>query len=97
MSTSALQTTREAASSDSVAPRAASAPAPSRSRPADSRVADEGPWYRREAWLAVSLAAFVPIFVGFFTPQSMHVPLLALAALLVIVGLGLLVRRGVTR
>jgi hypothetical protein len=54
-------------------------------------------WYRREPWLAVSLLGFVPIGVGFFTPQSVHVPLLAMAGLLVLVGIGLLVRQGPTR
>jgi len=99
MSTSALrETTPDPAPSTpvtsvtSVTPRATSAPAAPR-----SQATATAPWYRRETWLAVTLSAFLPVLVGFLLPQSTHALLLALAALLLLVGAGLLVRRGPTR
>jgi 4-amino-4-deoxy-L-arabinose transferase-like glycosyltransferase len=52
------------------------------------------PWYRREPWLAVILVAFVPVLVGFATPQHFHMPLMALSALLTLTALALLIRQG---
>lgn len=78
------------ATSSSTSPAASPAAPATSSRPSDA-------WYRREPWLAVTLSAFVPVAVGFATPRSMHGPLLAVAAVLVVVGIGLLVRQGPTR
>jgi hypothetical protein len=68
----------------------ATAPLPSTER----RHETPWPWYRREPWLAVVLAAFVPIAVGFATPQEFHVLLISVSALLVIVSTAMLIRQG---
>jgi hypothetical protein len=52
------------------------------------------PWYRREPWLSVAMAAFVPIGVGFALPEELHVLLLGMSALLVLLGVAMLIRQG---
>ena len=52
------------------------------------------PWYRTERWLLVELAAFVPLVISFFLPSRWRLPLVGLAAGLVIIGLVMLARRG---
>ena len=52
------------------------------------------PWYRREPWLSVVLAAFVPIAVGFATPQEFHALLLGLSGLLLVMSIAMLIRQG---
>jgi len=55
------------------------------------------PWYRREPWVPVILAAFVPIGVCFALPQGVHLPLLALSGLLVVLSAAMLIRQGLFR
>lgn len=93
MSSSALRETTRPASSDDSSPM----PSYTATKPRKPVEAPAKPWYQREPWLAVTVSAFVPVAVGFALPQSVHMPLLALAGLLVIVGLGLLVRQGPTK
>ena len=52
------------------------------------------PWYRSEPWLAVELSAFVPLLVAIAFPGRFQIALLALAGLLVVLGLVMLVRQG---
>lgn len=51
------------------------------------------PWYRGESWLVVSLAAFLPLLLALVVPQSLRVPLVGVAALLVACGMVMLARR----
>jgi hypothetical protein len=74
-------------------PSVPSASAPS--APAPSTVTQ--PWYRREPWIVVMLAALVPVLVGFETPQRFHAPLMVLSGALLLVSFGMLVRQGVFR
>jgi hypothetical protein len=53
------------------------------------------PWYRREPWFAVTLAAFVPMTAAVFAPEPARYPLIGLAALALVAGAALLVRQGV--
>jgi hypothetical protein len=53
----------------------------------------ELPWYKSEAWLAVELAAFVPIALAFLIPPESRMPLYGVGALLALVGLGMLILR----
>lgn len=41
--------------------------------------ADALPWYRREAWLALCLVAFVPLLIGIVAPKSWQLLLFALS------------------
>jgi hypothetical protein len=59
--------------------------------PAAEAVPD-GPWYRQERWLAVTLAALVPLFAALLVPQSMRVPLVALGVAFVLAGVLMLTR-----
>ena len=52
------------------------------------------PWYRREPWLAVELAAFLPMVAAFLVPEQLGVPLVGFSGFLVAAGLALLIRRG---
>jgi len=51
-------------------------------------------WLRREAWLVATLGSFVPIAIGLLAPELAYA-LLAVAGVLLVVGLVLLLRRGV--
>jgi Meckel syndrome type 1 protein len=55
--------------------------------------AGERPWYRAEPWLAVLVAAFVPLLVAVVAPAALRLPLVAAGGVLVAVGLALLLRR----
>jgi hypothetical protein len=54
-------------------------------------------WYRREPWLPVMLAAFVPIGAGFVLPHAFHLLLIGMSALLVILSTAMLIRQGLFR
>lgn len=49
------------------------------------------PWYKREPWLAVCLAAFVPVIAALLAPQSWRVPLTAATAVLMFASMVMLV------
>jgi hypothetical protein len=51
------------------------------------------PWYRSEPWLAVCLAAFVPLLIAIVAPAAAKMPLLAVGGALVVVGVGMLLRQ----
>ena len=73
----------------------AAVPLPAPARPAAIRAhGPRRPWYRREPWLAVNLASFVPIGVGFALPERTHAPLLGASALLLASSVALLMRQG---
>lgn len=48
-------------------------------------------WYRSESWLAVELAAVVPVVVALVAPRPFRIPLVALGLVLVVLGLAMLV------
>jgi hypothetical protein len=48
-------------------------------------------WYRSESWLAVELAAVVPVVAALVAPEAFRIPLVALGGLLVALGLAMLV------
>jgi hypothetical protein len=50
------------------------------------------PWYKRETWLALCLAAFVPLLLGTIAPKSWQMLLFVVSALLFAGSIGLLVR-----
>jgi hypothetical protein len=52
------------------------------------------PWYRREPWLPVAMAAFVPIAVGFETPQEYHALRLGVSGVSVVLSIAMLLRQG---
>jgi hypothetical protein len=54
--------------------------------------APELPWYRSEAWLAVSLSAFIPAGVAVVVPQSLKFPLLGLSGVLIAISLAMFLR-----
>jgi hypothetical protein len=62
----------------------------------ESRVAKQ-PWYRRESWLAICFAAFIPITLALILPASLKFPLLGLGVLLAAIGLAMLVRKELVR
>jgi len=53
------------------------------------------PWYRREPWLAVMLAAFVPLTAAIFAPDPARYALMGLTGLALIIGAVMLMRQGV--
>ena len=77
------------------APPAATARPPE--RPSTTENAEPRAWYRREPWAAVTLSAFVPIVAAFALPEGVRVALLALSALLLVLGVVLLARQGLFR
>ena len=54
-------------------------------------------WYRREPWLAVMLAAFVPLVAAAIAPDAARYPLIGLTGLAIVVGVAMLIRQGVFR
>ena len=48
-------------------------------------------WYRSESWLAVEIAAVVPVVVALVAPEAFRIPLVALGGVLVVLGLSMLV------
>ena len=50
------------------------------------------PWYRRETWLAVQIAAIVPILGAMLVPVTYRLPLCVLGGVLVAVGTVMLLR-----
>ena len=68
-----------------------------RTVPSESPSARPWPWYRREPWFATMLLAFVPLAVGFALPESTHVLLFAVSALLALTSVAMLLRQGVFR
>jgi len=70
-------------------------------RPLEARAepapADETsrPWYRREPWLAVMLAAFVPLTAAIFAPDPARYALMGLSGRALIIGAVMLMRQGV--
>ncbi len=55
------------------------------------------PWYRRERWLAVELAALPPTIAAFVVPESARPTFVIISALLLLGGLVMLVMRGPAR
>ena len=53
------------------------------------------PWYRREPWLAVMLAGFVPLTAAIFAPDPARYALMGLTGLALIIGAAMLMRQGV--
>ena len=56
---------------------------------------NSGQWYRREPWLAVMLAGFVPLAAAIPAPDAVQYPLLGLTVIAVVIGSVMLVRQGV--
>ena len=54
--------------------------------------ASDLPWYRREKWLVVQIAAIVPILSAMLTPETYRLPLCVLGGALVAVGTVMLLR-----
>ena len=77
-----------------LSPDTTPASAPARSSTSPAAASAPSPWYRREPWLAVVLAAYVPTGAGFLTPAAFHPPLIALSAMLVLAAIVLLLRQG---
>ena len=50
------------------------------------------PWYRREKWLAVQVAAIVPILSAMLVPAPLRLPLCVLGGALVAIGTVMLLR-----
>ena len=59
---------------------------------ATSEGGSELPWYRREKWLAVQVAAIVPILTAMLVPAPLRLPLCVLGGALVAVGTVMLLR-----
>ena len=82
---------------------AASAPHAEPTRAPESRdepAAVDGtsqPWYRSEPWLAVMLAAFVPLVAAVVAPDAAQYPLIGVSVLTLVVGAAMLIRHGVFR
>jgi hypothetical protein len=51
------------------------------------------PWYRSKPWLAVAVTAFVPVILALVAPEALKVALAGVAGALMLVSLGLLMRR----
>ena len=74
-----------------------------RDRPPETRVEPavggetSRPWYHRERWLAVMLAAFVPLAAAALAPSAAQYALLGLTGLVLIVGAAMLIRQDVFR
>jgi uncharacterized membrane protein len=86
----------EAAPEAPSAPPVERRPAPADPAPADPVAEPAEPgvsWYRSEPWLAVLLAAFVPLLGASVAPVALRVPLVGVGGLIVAVGLAMLVRR----
>jgi hypothetical protein len=66
-------------------------------RPANEPYVVEQPWYRRESWLAICFAAFIPISLALMLPDALKRPLLGVGVLLAVTGLALLVRKELHR
>ena len=82
-----------------VPPREAAVPPESRSGTDSSTHADaqfsggtDLPWYRRETWLAVQIAAIVPILGAMVVPETYRLPLCVVGGALVAVGTVMLLR-----
>ena len=50
------------------------------------------PWYRREKWLAVQIAAIIPILGSMLVPETYRLPLCVIGGALVAVGTVMLLR-----
>lgn len=50
------------------------------------------PWYRREKWLAVQIAAIIPILGAMLVPETYRLPLCVIGGALVAVGTVMLLR-----
>jgi hypothetical protein len=72
---------------------------PDRSRGEDARTVPSrsaspttsGPWHREERWLAVSLAALVPIILALAMPPAIKLVLLGVGGVMIASGLAMLV------
>lgn len=62
-----------------------------------SHVMPSRAWYRREPGLALCFAGAVPVVVALVLPGAARVPLFTVAALLMLAGLGLVVRHEMSR
>lgn len=51
------------------------------------------PWYRREAWLVVALAACIPVLLASVVPTAWKIPLVGLSGVLVTAALVMTLRR----
>ncbi len=51
------------------------------------------PWYRREMWLAVCLASFVPVCIAIVAPPEWKVPLIGLAGAVMMASIVMLIRQ----
>lgn len=58
----------------------------------ETRGLSDLPWYRREKWLAVQIAAIVPILGAMLVPETYRLPLCAIGGALVAVGTVMLLR-----
>ena len=56
----------------------------------------ERPWYRKERWLVVQLAALIPILTAMLAPQEYRVPLCILGGALVAIGTVMMLRHDPT-
>ena len=74
-------------------PREASPPPGSEFEPKHpTDVGSDLPWYRREKWLAVQVAAIVPITSAMLVPAPLRLPLCVLGGALVAIGTVMLLR-----
>jgi len=77
----------------SAAPREVTTPPRSEFEPKHTTdVGSDLPWYRREKWLAVQVAAIVPILSAMIVPVSLRLPLCVLGGALVAIGTVMLLR-----
>ncbi len=53
---------------------------------------EHAPWYRREAWLAICLASFVPAIVAIYVPRAYQWPLIGLTILAMASSMLMLIR-----
>jgi hypothetical protein len=82
----------EATAAPPEAPRARRAEVPM----ASIEPAAEQPWYRKERWLVVQLAALIPILGAMLVPVAYRVPLCILGGVLVAIGTVMMLRHDPT-
>ena len=75
-----------------VPPEAQPAPRPIFNDESQAEGSSDLPWYRREAWLAVQIAAMVPILGAMLVPATYRLPLCILGGVLVAIGTVMLLR-----
>jgi len=96
-----------------VQPEPQPAPLPNDTRPTENPIAEpirapesraeptvsetSQPWYRSEPWMAVALAAFVPLVAAVIAPDTVQYHLIGLSGVLLVVSIAMLLRQGVFR